>query len=91
MVVPISFFMILQGPGSPYNSPIGRGSPLLSPLPGDPAGFKALNLDPSCPQVPDDVYRFVFYFRRSALIEYLFECCFVHSSCLFSSLFRLIS
>jgi len=54
------FYEFLQGSGSPYNSPIGRGSPLLSPLAGDPAGIKALNLDPSCPQVPDDVYRLVF-------------------------------
>lgn len=56
----IGSLSILQGSGSPYNSPIGRGSPLLSPLAGDPAGIKALNLDPSCPQVPDDVYRFEF-------------------------------
>ncbi|KAH8945365.1 hypothetical protein BDL97_12G037600 [Sphagnum fallax] len=46
-----------QGPGSPYHSPVGRGSPLMSPLVGDPAAIQALNLDPSCPQVPEDVYR----------------------------------
>ncbi|BBN17571.1 hypothetical protein Mp_7g15450 [Marchantia polymorpha subsp. ruderalis] len=43
--------------GSPYHSPVGRGSPLSSPLVGDPASIQALNLDPSCPQVPDDVYK----------------------------------
>lgn len=57
---PLVSYEFLQGSGSPYNSPIGRGSPLLSPLAADPAGIKALNLDPSCPQVPDDVYRLVF-------------------------------
>ncbi|CAK9198824.1 unnamed protein product [Sphagnum troendelagicum] len=46
-----------KGPGSPYHSPVGRGSPLMSPLVGDPAAIQALNLDPSCPQVPEDVYR----------------------------------
>ncbi|CAM6106174.1 unnamed protein product [Calypogeia fissa] len=43
--------------GSPYHSPVGRGSPLLSPLVGDAASIQALNLDPSCPQVPEEVYR----------------------------------
>jgi hypothetical protein len=46
-----------KGPGSPYHSPVGRGSPLMSPLVGDPAAIQALNLDPSCPNVPEDVYR----------------------------------
>ncbi|BBN17570.1 hypothetical protein Mp_7g15450 [Marchantia polymorpha subsp. ruderalis] len=46
-----------QAGGSPYHSPVGRGSPLSSPLVGDPASIQALNLDPSCPQVPDDVYK----------------------------------
>ncbi|KAL3679895.1 hypothetical protein R1sor_022851 [Riccia sorocarpa] len=43
--------------GSPYHSPVGRASPLMSPLVGDPASIQALNLDPSCPQVPEEVYR----------------------------------
>lgn len=50
-------FCFVQGPGSPYHSPVGRGSPLMSPLIGDPTGIQALNLDPSCPQVPEEVYR----------------------------------
>jgi hypothetical protein len=29
----------------------------MSPLVGDPAAIQALNLDPSCPNVPEDVYR----------------------------------
>jgi hypothetical protein len=50
-------WFVMQGPGSPYHSPVGRGSPLMSPLVGDPAAIQALNLDPSCPNVPEDVYR----------------------------------
>ncbi|XP_024384480.1 uncharacterized protein [Physcomitrium patens] len=46
-----------KGSGSPYNSPMARGSPLMSPLVGDQSGIKALNLDPSCPQVSADVIR----------------------------------
>lgn len=46
-----------QGPGSPYHSPVARNSPLMSPLIGDPAGIQALNLDPSCPTVPESVLR----------------------------------
>lgn len=32
----------------------------MSPLVGDPAGIQALNLDPSCPTVPEDILR-LFY------------------------------
>ncbi len=57
IVVDRLLWFVVQGPGSPYHSPVGRGSPLMSPFVGDPAAIQALNLDPSCPQVPEDVYR----------------------------------
>lgn len=61
-----------QGPGSPYHSPVARNSPLMSPLVGDPAGIQALNLDPSCPTVPESVLRLflhlTFFSSESLLI-----------------------
>eukprot|EP00897_Mesotaenium_endlicherianum_P001657 jgi/Mesen1/1519/ME000132S00454 len=45
------------GQSSPYHSPVGRRSPLMSPLVADAASIQALNLDPSCPHVPEQVYR----------------------------------
>ena len=42
---------------SPHSSPLARRSPHLSPLMGGDASMQALNLDPSCPQVPEEVYR----------------------------------
>ncbi|GBG65757.1 hypothetical protein CBR_g52348 [Chara braunii] len=44
-------------PGSPINSPFGRRSPLLSPKIADASNIHALNLDPSRPQVNDEVIR----------------------------------
>ncbi|BBN17568.1 hypothetical protein Mp_7g15450 [Marchantia polymorpha subsp. ruderalis] len=55
--------------GSPYHSPVGRGSPLSSPLVGDPASIQALNLDPSCPQVPDDVYKEFLLFKTQETLR----------------------
>ncbi|KAG0573034.1 hypothetical protein KC19_VG143000 [Ceratodon purpureus] len=60
-----------KGSGSSLSSPIGRCSPLTSSFVGDPAGFKALNLDPSCPQVPDDVYREFKEFKQQKQLEAL--------------------
>eukprot|EP00850_Spirogloea_muscicola_P005999 SM000028S10093 [mRNA] locus=s28:300268:305258:- [translate_table: standard] len=45
------------GGGSPYHSPVGRRSPLMSPMLGEPASIQALNLDPSCPQLAEEVVR----------------------------------
>lgn len=45
---------------------MARGSPLMSPSVGDQSGIKALNLDPSCPQVSADVIRLVFFFTQVA-------------------------
>ena len=42
---------------SPYSSPMAHHSPHLSPLKGGDASMQALNLDPSRPRVPDEVYR----------------------------------
>lgn len=53
-----------KGSGSPYNSPIGTSSPA-----GDPAGIKALNLDSSCPQVPDEVFREFNEFKQQKALE----------------------
>jgi hypothetical protein len=61
----------IKSSGSSYNSPIGRCSPLMSPSGADPAGIKALNLDPSCPQVPDDVYREFKEFKQQKQLEAL--------------------
>lgn len=45
------------GSVSPYSSPVAHRSPHLSILIGGDTSMQALNLDPSCPQVPEEVYR----------------------------------
>jgi hypothetical protein len=56
----------MQGQGSLPHSPVGRGSPLISPL--------VVDLDRSHQQVPEDVYRLAFL--------PLFKGCFFLSWCL---------
>ncbi|XP_073388244.1 uncharacterized protein [Physcomitrium patens] len=58
-----------KGSGSPYSSPMGRGSPLISPSVGDPAGIKALNLDPSFPQIAPEVHRKFEEFKQKNKME----------------------
>jgi hypothetical protein len=43
---------------SPYHCPVSRGSSLMFPLVEDPTAIQALNFDPRCPNVLEDVYRF---------------------------------
>eukprot|EP00249_Psilotum_nudum_P015390 c25304_g2_i1 orf=1-2427(-) len=43
--------------GSPYHSPVGRSSPLITSLVGEPTSIQALNLEPGRLQVTEDIYR----------------------------------